>query len=101
MRITEKEWQRTVLDAASYAGWTCYHTFDSRRSAPGFPDLVIVKDGRMLALELKTETGKTTPAQERWLEILGAVPGITARVARPSDWDDVLVLLNGAEDGDG
>lgn len=92
-RIPEKDWQQQVLDAARYLNWRCYHTFDSRRSAPGFPDVLCVKDGKMICLELKTETGKATLEQEIWIAMLDMVPGVTARIARPSDWDAVLALL--------
>lgn len=42
-RISEKEFQAQVLDLARLTGWLCYHPHDSRRSAPGFPDLVLVR----------------------------------------------------------
>ena len=94
-RVTEKQWTALVLDAARVLGWSCYHTYDSRRSAPGFPDIVAVRGPVALALELKTETGRPTPAQERWLTMLAAVPGVTARLARPSQWDEIVHLLQG------
>ena len=84
-----------VLTAAGYLGYRCYHTFDSRRSARGFPDAVCVKDGRLLALEFKTERGKVSPEQEEWIAELADVPGVTAMIARPDDWDRVLALLQG------
>jgi len=40
-----------------------------------------------VALELKSEKGKATDAQQEWIAALDAVPGIVARVVRPSDWD--------------
>ena len=44
-----------------------YHTHDSRRSAKGFPDLVLAKNGVVLIVELKTDTGVATPDQVAWL----------------------------------
>lgn len=105
--ITEAAWQRTVVEAAGYLGWQCYHTAFSVRSAPGFPDLVCVRPGadgapgRMVALELKRERGKATAAQERWIGLFAAVPGVAAMVARPSDWPTVEALLRGEADGAG
>lgn len=68
-----------------------YHTYDSRRSASGWPDLVIARihvqgydDGAVMFRELKREGGKVTPAQETWLEAL-QWGGCDTGVWRPSD----------------
>ena len=93
---TERDWMQAVLDAARYLGWTCFHAFDARRSEPGWPDIVCVREGGpILAWECKTARGRTTPAQERWLEVLGSVPGVDARVIRPDDWEAVVRALRG------
>lgn len=92
--MRERDWQQTILDAARYRGYRCYHTFDSRRSEPGFPDLVCAKPGMpLLAIEVKTERGRVTPAQERWLALLGSLPGVVVMIARPSDWDEIEKTL--------
>ena len=52
-----------VVDLARTLGWRVYHTYDSRRSQPGFPDLVLVRE-RILFLELKSETGKLSHDHE-------------------------------------
>lgn len=87
--VREKDWQQVILDAARLLGWLCFHTFDARRSSPGFPDLMCVRGGRLLAIECKTERGRLGPWQETWLDELKDVPGVVAMVARPSDWPDV------------
>jgi hypothetical protein len=70
--LTEKEWQAQVLDLARLYGWRhAYHTFDSRRSASGFPDLVLVRE-RALFAELKSKSGKVSAAQADWLAALVA-----------------------------
>jgi len=68
--ISEKELQSAVLEALGYMGWLCYHTFDSRRSHPGFPDLVAVKGSRSMYVEFKSENGKMRDAQVEWLDAL-------------------------------
>jgi hypothetical protein len=73
VRVTEKQLQAQVVQLASLTGWRCYHTFDSRRSAPGFPDLLLVRPPRCLFVELKTTTGRLRPAQAAWLEALAEV----------------------------
>ncbi len=82
--VSEKELQDAVIKLAKLRGWKCYHTFDSRKSAEGFPDLTLVRPPWLLFVELKRETGKLTDAQERWLAALTAC-GVDAAVWRPSD----------------
>lgn len=95
--MKERDWQRTILEAARYLNWHVYHTFDSRRSAAGFPDLLLIKPPRLLVIEVKTERGRVTAAQESWLALFAALPGVTALVARPSDWPAVEAVLKGDE----
>ena len=63
--MTEQELQAAVIELCRVFGVAWYHTFDSRRSNKGWPDLVLCS--RKLAhRELKTERGKLTVEQERW-----------------------------------
>lgn len=62
-----------------------YHTHDSRHSAAGFPDLVLVGRGRLLFIEVKSATGKLTTPQLAWYAGLLDV-GAEAYVWRPADW---------------
>ncbi len=95
LQLTERQYQDLIIEAATANGWMYYHTHDSRRSPVGFPDLVLIKSERpVLYLELKTETGRVAPAQQRWLEVLNAAAGEhVARVVRPSDWPWVAERL--------
>lgn len=94
-RITERQWQGTVLEAARLFGWRAYHTFDSRRSESGFPDLVLVHPRRgILFRELKTDKGRTSKSQERWIAELNGAGG-NASVWRPADWPTVEAELRG------
>ena len=63
--MTEKQFQSHIVHVAQMKGWLVYHTYDSRRSAPGFPDLVLVRE-KVLFRELKTDKGRVTPAQKAW-----------------------------------
>lgn len=89
--VSERDWQQQVLDLLEYHQWISYHTYDSRRSQPGFPDLVALhpKAGDILVLELKTERGKATPSQLQWLAWFEAC-GIDARLVRPSEIDGLI-----------
>lgn len=60
-----------------------YHTFDSRRSEPGFPDVVLVGT-RVLWRELKGERNGLTWAQAQWGRHLKAA-GQDWAVWRPRD----------------
>ncbi|MBD8019374.1 VRR-NUC domain-containing protein [Brevibacterium gallinarum] len=81
--MSEKQFQNHVVALAHRLGWLVYHTFDSRRSAPGFPDLVMVRD-RVIFRELKASNGVVTPAQQTWLRAL-QVAGIDAGVWKPAN----------------
>ena len=84
-QVTERELQDSVRDLAKLEGWAHYHTHDSRKSEPGFPDSILCRGERLLAVELKRENGKLTPEQENWLEKLRET-GAETYVWRPSDW---------------
>jgi hypothetical protein len=94
--MTEKQWMQQVVEAARANNWMVYHTFDSRRSEPGFPDLLCIRDTEMLAIELKRERGTVTLDQERWLRAFSGVAGLTVMVARPSQWGEVEAVLKGS-----
>ena len=82
--LPEAEFQSIVLEMAEQAGWDKrYHTYDSRRSEAGFPDLVLVRDC-VLWIELKSSKGALTPPQKDWLEALAAA-GQECHVWRPKD----------------
>ena len=73
--MTEEELFENVRDAAGKLRWRLYHTRDSRRSDFGFPDLVLVSRsrGRLLFVELKSDTGRLRSQQEGWLVDLETV----------------------------
>lgn len=88
-KTTEAQYQAAVIELAQRCGWLVYHDFDSRRNAPGFPDLCLVRGGRLLFIELKTMRGRIRPEQMLWINKLREC-GVTAFVARlPEDWPRV------------
>jgi hypothetical protein len=93
LKQAERDWQKQVLQLLGWRGWAAYHTYDSRKSAAGFPDITAVRMGRLVFLELKTETGIVSDAQQAWIDALAQCPGVTALVARPSDWALLEALL--------
>ena len=91
-RISEADWQAHVIELAETLGWSHYHTYDSRRSTEGFPDLVLVRE-RVVFAELKREDGKLTSDQVAWVnDLLRA--NAEVYVWRPSDRDQVAQVLS-------
>ena len=93
--ILEKDWQRQVRDLADMLGYRrAYHTFDSRRSDTGFPDLVLVsrQRRRVVYLELKREKGKVTDTQASWIRDLHHA-GAEVYVARPRHLQTLAKVL--------
>lgn len=91
-RMTEAALQEAVLRLARLCGWEAYHPYDSRKSAPGFPDTTLVRPPRIIFAELKVGGNRLSPAQVRWLGRLGGVPGVEVFVWTDRDW------LNGEVD---
>ncbi len=95
--LSESELQQMIVDRASVLGWLVYHTYDSRRSAPGFPDLVLCRAGRVVIVEVKSEKGRLSKDQAIWLRELGIgdQPSRSHEVYlwRPSDMDHIEEIL--------
>ncbi len=106
--ISEKALQDSVIEAAHVYGYRVAHF----RSVPvkrgtrvvwetpvqadgkGFPDLVLVGNGKLIWIELKAATGRLSEEQKQWQEALEA-SGQEVHVFRPEDWlsgriDEVL-----------
>jgi hypothetical protein len=90
----ERKWQTNVERTFANQGWMIYHTWNSMRSNPGYPDLHMVLPGvASVFAELKTESGEITDNQERWLLAL-AWTGETVFVWRPSDGTEIADLIH-------
>ena len=91
--IREASLLDNVRRTARLYGWRTYHTHDSRRSEPGFPDIVMVRGSRLVFAELKTARGRVTPDQRAWLDALHGVGAPEVHLWRPDDWPQVLDVL--------
>jgi RecB family endonuclease NucS len=92
--MSERELQYNVIDYARKLGYTLiYHTWNSRHSPAGFPDLVLcrVSDGRCVYIELKSQKGTVKAPQQEWLDGLEAC-GQEVYVFRPSDLDSDRII---------
>lgn len=103
--MSEAAWQRQVEEIAAAYGWLAYHAPDNRpvtarsgrryvqRVTPGFPDLVLLKDDRLIVAELKTERGRLSPEQKVWLAAFTSV-GAEVTVWRPRNLPEVIRVLH-------
>lgn len=111
---SEAAFQQQVLNLAELYGWRAYHTHNSRRSQPGFPDLVLIRGPELIFAELKTDKGRLRPEQEAWIAELERVhiavqnaasaaqrlaeptlelPAVDVYLWRPSDFDELHARL--------
>lgn len=110
VRETERQFQKRVLLTARTLGWKVMHVGESTKrvrtkgggyktipdpEVAGWPDLVLAhpQSGRLLFRELKTNTGKLTPGQTGWLELLIKCEE-DAGVWRPKDWSRICDELS-------
>lgn len=70
---SEAAFQQQVIQLARFYGWRHFHVHDSRRSAPGFPDLVLLRGAELIFAELKTASGRVRAEQIEWLRDLTAI----------------------------
>lgn len=93
--MTEAELEAGVIELARLLGWRCAHFRAARTlhgwrtpvtaDGAGFPDLLALKDGRILAAELKSTRGRVSSEQAGWLEAFERAGG-SCHVWRPADW---------------
>lgn len=94
-RMTEKQLQRAITDAAKLYRWDVYHTTYSIGSDRGYPDLTLVHpEHGVIWCELKTYRGRVSDDQRRWLHRLEAA-GQRAWLVYPDDLDALLRVLAG------
>ena len=87
----EKAFQAEVVKLAKSLGWKKYHTYDSRKSDAGFPDLVLVRE-RVIYAECKTDDGELTADQLNWRDWLLAAKQ-EWHCWRPRDWAEIERIL--------
>jgi VRR-NUC domain-containing protein len=90
---TEADFLGWVRDLAHLRRWRTYHTLRSKGSESGFPDLVMVRGGRLVFAELKTASGRLTGDQSDWLHTLELVPLVEIYLWRPRDREAIMRIL--------
>ena len=96
--MSEEQLLACVLDLAKKRGWLCHHVRPLRRvdgswrtavqGDPGFFDLVMIRNGEIRLIELKSARGRLTAQQRRWcVEWMGNEDESPEWfVWRPRDW---------------
>ena len=87
--MSEDELLSRVMDLLALYGFLAHHARNSKAGVTqgdvGFPDILAVGHGHILAIELKRELGKATAAQWTWLTRLD-IAGAEAYVFKPSHY---------------
>lgn len=98
---TEAEFTRMVIQFAKLHGWRVAHFRPAMTKSgkwvtavqgdgKGYPDLTLVRAGRLIFAELKVgRRNKPTAEQKVWLADFAEVPGVLAVVWRPEDWPEI------------
>ncbi len=75
VKITEADIRRQVRDYLRIKGWFCFHILQGLGAYRGISDLIAVKDGRVLFVELKTARGRQSEYQKEFQADLEAAGG--------------------------
>ena len=108
--MTEAQFQAQVIQIARLNGWRVFHPMKmqtrdgSWRTAlsgdRGWPDLCLAHRERgFIVAELKTDKGKLSPDQVKWLQELA--PWAECHLWRPQDLDAIARRLGGRRDTHG
>ena len=97
--LSEKAFMAAVVRVARQHGWQCCHPYDSRKSAPGYPDLTLARlpghgrPGEVIWSELKVEAPLTIE-QEVWLATLNLVSQTEVYLWTPEDMPAIIARLS-------
>ena len=100
---TEQQFLGMVLQLAKLHRWRSIHVRPGRTAAGGwrtpvqgdgvgFVDCLLLRDSRLIAAELKSSRGTTTPEQDAWLKSFREV-GAEVFIWKFSDWKEIEATL--------
>jgi hypothetical protein len=104
--MTEADWQKTVIDLLHVYRYKVCEFRKARvkrdgedvyrtpfgADGKGMTDLIAVRPGRVLFIENKSDTGKLSPEQEEWRQVLSQCPGVEYYLARPKDYERLKAI---------
>ncbi len=104
--LPESEFTKLVIGFAECQGWTVYHQRPARtaqgwrtalQGRKGFPDLVMLRHGRLIVAELKSAKGTLSADQVWWRNEFRKCqvpwPNEPHYVWRPVDWPSIVEVL--------
>lgn len=90
VRLSEREFQRILRAALEDRGYVVWTVPNMKLTTAGLPDILAyhpARPGVLLAWELKRERRyRVSPEQTAALAHLATIPGVDARIVKPSDW---------------
>jgi len=100
--ISERAFQSQLEQLLELNQWVWKHDLKGRlpngrvmtlmRGWAGFPDLIAVRDGRIVCIEVKSAIGRLSEKQKIWLELLEKA-GAECYVWRPQNLDEAKQVL--------
>ncbi len=96
--MLEIELMADIRQLALQRGWLFYHTYNSRKSMRGFPDLVMMRTPVTVYAELKRQgvrDADVSDDQWGWLAEVQAAGDVhyQAYLWRPADWPEIREVL--------
>ena len=91
-QVPERAYQQTIVELLEATGWAVCHVYPLQTkhgwrtgtTAKGWPDLVATRGPYIIAVEVKSDTGKATPDQLDWLARFAALDSGRAWLVDPS-----------------
>lgn len=73
--VPERQFQAMIVELMEATGWASCHTYPLQTkhgwrtgtTAKGWPDLVALRGEHLVAIEVKSDTGRPKPEQIEWL----------------------------------
>ena len=105
--MKEAEFQQQIIEVAKLRQWkvahfrgvriprrdgSVYYATPVQADGEGWPDLVMLRDGRVIIAEIKSDKGVVSDAQTAWLREW-EMADAEVFIWRPKDWDELVEVL--------
>ena len=105
LKLTEAQFQKQIVELAQYYRWLVAHFRPAwnkkgdkcrtpvQADGAGYPDLCMVKEGRIIFAEVKSEGGVVSSDQWKWLTVLESSQKCEVYIWYPRDWESIKNIL--------